>query len=109
MKPVMSDIDSLLAGGRVNVTVYEGQLDLICASVGAEQWMSRLTWPGMAEFYKTSKTSYSARPGATDAFRRSYKTLSLWYIMMAGHMVPSDNGDMALLMLKTILKEQSGI
>ena len=29
--------------------------------------------------------------------------------MMAGHMVPSDNGDMALKMVQTILAEQSGL
>jgi len=109
MKPVLEDSDSLLSGGKINVTVYEGQLDLICATVGAELWMSRLKWPDLPNFLASPKKSYSAQKGRTDLFRQSYKTLSLWYVMMAGHMVPTDNPAGALLLLQTILREQSGL
>ena len=119
MRPVLDDVDALLAGAQINVTVYEGQIDLICGSMGAERWMARLGWPGMAGFYAARKQHYAPWAGGpTGAFRKSFinngpggdgGSLSLWYIMMAGHMVPSDNGDMALKMVRTILAEQSGL
>jgi serine carboxypeptidase 1 len=119
MRPVLDDVDALLAGAQINVTVYEGQIDLICSTMGAEKWMQRLTWPGMAGFYAATKVPYAPfEGGPTGAFRRSFAntgpggdngSLSLWMIMMAGHMVPSDNGDMALKMVQTILSEQSGL
>ncbi|KAE9461300.1 hypothetical protein C3L33_06797, partial [Rhododendron williamsianum] len=41
MKPRISEVDELLAKG-VNVTVYNGQLDLICATKGTEAWVDKL-------------------------------------------------------------------
>lgn len=108
MRPVIDVVDGLLAGGRINVTVYEGQVDLICSTMGAELWMTRLTWPGMPGFYASTKSPRSAFAGApTGAFTRSAAPLHMWYIMLAGHMVPSDNGDMALAMVQEILATQS--
>ncbi len=117
MRPVLTDLDKLLSSGRINVTVYEGQLDLICSQYGAELWMHKLQWPGMAGFYASTKTAYAAWPGApTGAFRRSFinngpggdgGSLSLWTVLRAGHLLPMDNGDMALRMISTILAEQS--
>ena len=34
----------------VPVTVYQGQLDLICCTIGAEAWMQRLRWRSMKKF-----------------------------------------------------------
>lgn len=117
MRPVLTDLDQLLSSGRINVTVYEGQLDLICSPYGAELWMHKLQWAGMPGFYATKKTAYAAWPGApTGAFRRSFinngpggdgGSLNLWNVLRAGHLLPMDNGDMALRMVSTILDEQS--
>ena len=32
------------------MTVYQGQLDLICCTLGVDTWLQRLTWDGMAGF-----------------------------------------------------------
>ena len=115
MRPVLDDVDALLSGAQINVTVYEGQIDLICSSMGAELWMSRLKWPGMPDFYAQKKVAYAPfEGGPTGAFRKEYHSpgggsLGLWYIMRAGHLVPFDNGDMALKMVQTMLQEQSGL
>jgi len=83
--------------------------------MGAELWMSRLKWPGMASFYAQKKVPYAPFTGGpTGAFRKSFNaasggSLGLWYIMSAGHLVPFDNGGMALKMVETILQEQSGL
>lgn len=45
----------------VPVTVYQGQLDLICCTLGAEAWMAKLRWPGMKGFQAAKR-----RPFYTD-------------------------------------------
>jgi serine carboxypeptidase 1 len=108
MRPVIDVVDTVLSLNKINVTIYEGQLDLICATVGADRWMTKLQWPGMVNFNSTQKVPLSPFPGGpTGAFKRSYDILSYYKIMMAGHMVPGDNGDMALVMVQDILNSQS--
>lgn len=46
MKPVTASLDILLASGRINVTIEEGQIDLICSNWGAELWLKKLKWSG---------------------------------------------------------------
>ncbi|KAL0436967.1 UNVERIFIED_CONTAM: Serine carboxypeptidase-like 51 [Sesamum radiatum] len=41
MKPRINEVDELLAKG-VNVTVYNGQLDVICSTKGTEAWVEKL-------------------------------------------------------------------
>lgn len=105
MRPVVDVVDSLLAGGAINVTVYNGQLDLICCTPGTEAWMKKLTWEGMAKFYAARKVA-QALPGGggiPGAFAKQHAQLRMWYILDAGHMVPADQGEMALSLLKSIL------
>ena len=73
MKPVVADVDAALAGGRINVTVEEGQLDLICSNKGADLWMQRLQWPGMPGFYASKReprypSAQAQQLGATSGF-----------------------------------------
>lgn len=109
MRPVTDVMDKVLAAGKVNVTVYEGQVDLICGTVGAERWMARLTWPGMPAFYATKKSVFYAPGDSVDpaGFSIVSPGLSLYYILKAGHMVPRDQGPAALVMLNTILAAQA--
>ncbi|KAK3010469.1 hypothetical protein RJ639_013021 [Escallonia herrerae] len=43
MRPRINEVDELLAKG-VNVTVYNGQLDVICATKGTEAWVEKLKY-----------------------------------------------------------------
>ena len=107
MRPVVSVVDTLLSMNRINVTVYEGQLDLICATVGADLWMTRLTWEGMSKFYSSTKVPLSPFSGGpTGAFKRTNAPLNMYKVMNAGHLLPSDNPDMASGMLADILSTQ---
>lgn len=113
MTPVQDELDALLAI-PFNVTIYEGQLDLICATVGAEDWMSQMAWSGMDGFYSSPKTPLYPFQGTqqTGAFVKESPVyggaqLSLYTIMQAGHMVPHDQGQMALVMLQRILAQQA--
>uniref|UniRef100_A0ACD5WV13 Uncharacterized protein n=1 Tax=Avena sativa TaxID=4498 RepID=A0ACD5WV13_AVESA len=87
MKPRIDEIDELLSYG-VNVTVYNGQLDVICSTSGAEAWVQKLKWDGLKNF--TNLPRQPLRCGSaklTQAFVRSYENLHFYWILGAGHFV----------------------
>uniref|UniRef100_A0A7N5JT63 Serine carboxypeptidase 1 n=1 Tax=Ailuropoda melanoleuca TaxID=9646 RepID=A0A7N5JT63_AILME len=106
MKPVISIVDELLEAG-VNVTIYNGQLDLIVDTIGQEAWVRKLKWTGLPEFSQLKwKAVYSdPKSSETSAFIKSYKNLAFYWILRAGHMVPSDQGDMALKMMRMVTQQ----
>ncbi|MEE6507014.1 hypothetical protein FKM82_007944 [Ascaphus truei] len=107
MKPVIDTVDELLAA-NVNVTVYNGQLDLIVDTVGQEDWVKKLKWPHLDQFKSLKWKALHASPkrSETAAFYKSYENLSFFWILKAGHMVPADQGDMALKMLRMITNQE---
>lgn len=108
MRPVVDIVDQLLSAG-VNVTVYNGQLDLIVDTMGQELWVKKLQWEGLPYFNKLRWTPLDdpASPGLTGAFYKTYKNFSFYWILRAGHMIPSDQGAMALQMLQMITQQTS--
>lgn len=108
MKPVIDDVSKLLNYG-LKVVVYQGQLDMICDTLGAEEWIAKLDWDGLPTFKNTNRVPLYTPSGLknrnTAAFYKAYKNLELYYIMKAGHMVPSDNGEMALEMVKRVINQ----
>ncbi|KAL6878235.1 hypothetical protein ACP4OV_012405 [Aristida adscensionis] len=102
MKPRIKEIDELLALG-VNVTVYNGQLDVVCSTMGAEAWVRRLKWGGLKKFLSEPRQPlYSGPNNATQAFVRSYKNLHFYWILGAGHFVPIDQPCIAVSMIGNI-------
>ena len=102
MKPVIKSVDKLIEYG-LTVVVYQGQLDMICDTPGAELWIKKLVWPGLHNFLDSKRKPLYVVGKQTQAFLKTYKNFSLYYIMDAGHMVPADNGPMALAMLEQII------
>ncbi|KAG7459547.1 hypothetical protein MATL_G00211790 [Megalops atlanticus] len=107
MKPVVDIVDQLLAAG-VNVTVYNGQLDLIVDTMGQELWVKKLKWPGLPHFTQQQWTALDdpASPGQTGAFYKVHKNFAFYWILKAGHMIPSDQGAMALKMLRMVTQQE---
>ncbi|CAO2186478.1 unnamed protein product [Urochloa humidicola] len=106
MKPRIQEVDQLLKMG-VNVTIYNGQLDLICATKGTMDWVQKLKWDGLKSFMNSPRTPiYCEKEGqsGTQAFVKSYKNLKFYWILGAGHMVPIDNPCPALKMLADITR-----
>ncbi|XP_059203715.1 retinoid-inducible serine carboxypeptidase [Centropristis striata] len=103
MRPVVDVVDQLLDAG-VNVTIYNGQLDLIVDTMGQELWVKRLKWEGLSGFNDLRWTPLDdpVSPGVTGAFCKTYKNFAFYWILKAGHMIPSDQGPMALQMMKMI-------
>ncbi|XP_054464290.1 retinoid-inducible serine carboxypeptidase [Anoplopoma fimbria] len=106
MRPVVDVVDQLLDAG-VNVTVYNGQLDLIVDTMGQELWVKRLKWEGLPGFNNLRWTPLDdpISPGVTGAFCKTYKNFAFYWILKAGHMIPSDQGPMALQMMKMITQQ----
>ncbi|OEL24099.1 Serine carboxypeptidase-like 51 [Dichanthelium oligosanthes] len=102
MKPRIDEIDELLSYG-INVTVYNGQLDVICSTDGAEAWVQKLKWDGLKSFLSLPRQPlYCGQIQGTKAFVRSYKNLHFYWILGAGHFVPADQPCIALSMISSI-------
>uniref|UniRef100_A0A8B9HHP8 Carboxypeptidase n=1 Tax=Astyanax mexicanus TaxID=7994 RepID=A0A8B9HHP8_ASTMX len=88
MKPVVDIVDELLSAG-VNVTVYNGQLDLIVDTMGQELWVKKLKWEGLQKFNQMKWTALEdpESAGQTGAFYKTYKNFAFYWILKAGHMV----------------------
>nr|XP_045015260.1 retinoid-inducible serine carboxypeptidase [Jaculus jaculus] len=107
MKPVISIVDELLEAG-VNVTVYNGQLDLIVGTMGQEAWLRKLKWRELPRFHELKWKALYSDPKSleTSAFFKSHENLAFYWILRAGHMVPYDQGDMALKMLRMVTQQE---
>ncbi|CAN6169829.1 unnamed protein product [Urochloa humidicola] len=105
MKPAINEVDELLSYG-VNVTIYNGQFDVICPTSGAEAWVKRLKWDGLRNFLSLPRQPlhYCHPYYLTNGFIRSYKNLHFYWILGAGHTVPVDKPCTALYMISNIVQ-----
>ncbi|KDP43941.1 hypothetical protein JCGZ_05408 [Jatropha curcas] len=102
MRPRINEVDELLAKG-VNVTVYNGQLDVICSTKGTEAWVEKLKWEGLPNFSNMDRTPlYCDGDRLTRGFTKSYKNFHFYWILGAGHFVPVDQPCIALNMVGAI-------
>nr|GMD67271.1 serine carboxypeptidase-like 51 [Ipomoea batatas] len=83
MRPRINEVDELLSKG-VNVTIYNGQVDLICATKGTEAWVQKLKWEGLKTFKSIDRTPmYCGNDQTTRGFTKSYKNLHFYWILGA--------------------------
>ncbi|KAM7278744.1 hypothetical protein ACFE04_005878 [Oxalis oulophora] len=102
MRPRINEVDELLAKG-VNVTIYSGQIDLICCTKGTEAWLEKLKWDGLEKFQSKARTPrYCGGHGVTKGFTKSYKNLHFYWILEASHFVPVDQPCVSLNMIGEI-------
>ena len=109
MKPTVKDVTQLLNSGLM-VVVYEGQLDMICDTIGAEVWINKLAWSGLKEYSLVQKVPLYApsqeKTKNTGAFVKEYENFHFYIILKAGHMVPADAPEMALSMVNRIVAHE---
>ncbi|KAL8496481.1 hypothetical protein ACS0TY_020261 [Phlomoides rotata] len=102
MKPRINEVDELLAKG-VNVTIYSGQLDVICSTKGTEAWVEKLKWDGLQTFLNMDRSPlFCGKEKITKGFIKSYRNLHFYWILKAGHFVPVDQPCVALSMISSI-------
>ncbi|KAL0436360.1 UNVERIFIED_CONTAM: Serine carboxypeptidase-like 51 [Sesamum radiatum] len=99
MRPRIREVDELLAKG-VNLTIYSGQLDVICSTKGTEAWVKKLKWDGLRRFMSMERRAiYCGEEKMTKGFTKSYRNLHFYWILGAGHFVPVDQPCVALSMI----------
>ncbi|KAI0236967.1 Retinoid-inducible serine carboxypeptidase [Lamellibrachia satsuma] len=106
MKPVIDTVDRMLNKGDIKVVIYSGQLDLIVDTLGTEEWVQKLRWPGLHLYNTAERRKIVGK--VTDknvAFVKSYKNFYFYWVLDSGHMVPQDVGDTALQMLNMIIAD----
>ncbi|GFO38099.1 carboxypeptidase [Plakobranchus ocellatus] len=102
MKNVTSTVNDLINKTPLKVVVYQGQLDLICDTLGAEMWFDQLDVAESFESATRVLKSCKSHPVAC-YYQKEYKNVQFYWILGAGHMVPSDNGYGALDMVNQII------
>ena len=88
------------------VSLYNGQLDLICSTLGLDAWVPKLKWEGLASFQAAEpKPLYTDHNHGkrTTGFKRQHDNLALYIILNAGHMIPADQPEVALDLVRRIL------
>lgn len=106
MKSAVDQVDELLSRGE-SVTIYNGQVDLICATIGTEAWVQKLKWQGLQEFNSIRRTPLYCNGSETKGFVKSYKNLRFFWVLGAGHFVPADQPCIALNMLELVINSTS--
>lgn len=106
MKSAVDQVDELLSRGE-SVTIYNGQVDLICATIGTEAWVQKLKWQGLKEFNSIGRTPLYCDGSETKGFVKSYKNLRFFWVLGAGHFVPADQPCVALKMLDLVINSTS--
>jgi len=102
MQSVTSVVDELINSG-ISVNIYSGNLDLICCTIGTVRWMNRLKWKNLSKFWSSPRTTLEV-DGVIVGFKQTLDNVAFYTILDAGHMVPSDQGEGALLMVNEIIQ-----
>eukprot|EP01098_Paradermamoeba_levis_P004446 TRINITY_DN1907_c0_g1_i1.p1 TRINITY_DN1907_c0_g1~~TRINITY_DN1907_c0_g1_i1.p1 ORF type:complete len:240 (+),score=103.17 TRINITY_DN1907_c0_g1_i1:646-1365(+) len=108
MKNYQTDIPSVLAT-NATVVVYAGENDYICNWMGNKAWTLNLQWPGAAGF-NTSKDSVWAAPGQPAGGEiRTFQNFNFVKVYKAGHMVPMDQPQNALYLIRKFLFKEANV
>ncbi|KAK3869436.1 hypothetical protein Pcinc_025254 [Petrolisthes cinctipes] len=103
MTSAVKNVELLLNTTNLKVVVYNGQLDLIVSTLGAQKWVEHLHWAGTSHWVNADRRPIEDPSGATGAFSKTFKNFTFYWILNAGHMIPSDAGAMAKKMMQEIV------
>ena len=103
MKPAISTVGQLLSTG-IKVAIFQGEFDLVCDTPGTMAWIDKLPWYGVSQFKGAPQTDLTAN-GVSRGYVKRFENLVYYFIRNAGHMVPVDDPDAALEMLREIVTE----
>ncbi|CAI9302939.1 unnamed protein product, partial [Lactuca saligna] len=98
MKDLETGIPALLEDG-IKLLVYAGEYDLICNWLGNSRWVHAMEWSGTKEFGASPELPFEVS-GSEAGLLKTYGPLSFIKVHDAGHMVPMDQPEAALEMLK---------
>jgi cathepsin A (carboxypeptidase C) len=91
-------LPDMLADG-IKMLIYAGDVDYICNWLGNMKWTKAMEWPHKADFNAAQNNDYKLQ-GKTVAKLRTSHGFSFMQVFNAGHMVPMDQPEVALQMVK---------
>jgi serine carboxypeptidase 1 len=106
MKPVVDVVDDALQNTTLQVIIYQGQLDLICDTKAAMDFVQQFKWTNLTNYNTNDHKAFeSPADGQTESFVKAHDRFKFYWILLAGHAVPKDQGDRAYRMLDRILND----
>ncbi|GJM88393.1 hypothetical protein PR202_ga04451 [Eleusine coracana subsp. coracana] len=102
MKNLEVGIPALVEEG-IKVLIYAGEYDLICNWLGNFRWVNAMVWSGQQNFSEAPMLPFKIN-GKERGLLKSYGPLSFLKVYDSGHMVPMDQPEAALEMLKKWLE-----
>ena len=94
MENFAPQVADLLNGG-IPVLIYAGDVDFICNYMGNKAWTLNLEWKHQHAFNKLEDHEWGDKSGLV----RSSHGFTFLQVYDAGHMVPSDQPEVALRMI----------
>merc|ERR1719262_2057141 len=91
-------LPGMLADG-IRTLIYAGDVDYICNWLGNMKWTLAMNWPHKADFNAAPNNDYTLN-GRTVGKLRTSNGFSFMQVFNAGHMVPMDQPEVALQMVK---------
>ncbi|KAJ1459055.1 Alpha/Beta hydrolase protein [Pelagophyceae sp. CCMP2097] len=99
---VMPSLKYLLDRKKIRALFYNGEHDLICNHVGLERALHNLDWGGARDFHRAVHAPW-ARGGALAGYSKRFGLLTLLMVKDAGHMVPMNQPEAALEMIRKFI------
>jgi cathepsin A (carboxypeptidase C) len=107
MKDFSPFVSDLINAG-IPALIYAGDVDFICNYLGNQAWTLGLDWDHKDEFNNVEVKEWgSHEDGSAAGLVRSSNGFTFMQVYDAGHMVPSDQPDVALEMIKTFVQGKS--
>lgn len=98
MKDFSHYVADLLEAG-FPALIYAGDVDFICNYLGNEAWTKNLDWSHKSDFQAAGVHDWEGGAGLA----RTSSGLTFLQVVDGGHMVPADQPEVSLTMLKTFL------
>ncbi len=96
----LTDIPIVLAK-NVPVTIYNGNLDIICNFFGEYDVVNSMVWPGSQAFNAATNTTWTVSGAAAGNYRTA-QGFTYVVVYNAGHMVPHDQPVNALALVQNV-------
>mmetsp|Transcript_1969 Transcript_1969/g.2664 ORF Transcript_1969/g.2664 Transcript_1969/m.2664 type:complete len:595 (-) Transcript_1969:175-1959(-) len=104
MKDFSPYVADLINAG-IPALIYAGDVDFICNYLGNKAWTLALDWDHTKEFNDAGEKEWgSHKDGSAAGLARTANGLTFLQVYDAGHMVPSDQPDVALKMIKNFVE-----
>lgn len=101
----LQDAVAVVLDSDRRVLVYSGKEDFICNYLGGLEWANTTKWSRMEQFQKAPFTDWTIN-GELAGEAKTYGPLTFLEVENAGHMVPRDQPQNALDMLKRFLNNK---